>query len=507
MMRRSTIVLSSVLILLLLTIPLYPAAGAPRNKDYFPPDILDRPLGIEPLPNGNVLITDAGGAFYTISDAALLEVDPAGRIVWSYAGPMAFPHSAERLPDGSTLVSDTANDRVFRVDVQGVVVWTSDGWGGGSGTLSDGSHLRYPNDAELLENGRLLITDRNNDRMLEVTWDGEVIWQYGSLNRPHNADRLANGNTLVCDSEDNLVLEVDPAGQIVWKFGDAFPLRWPRDADRLPNGNTLITDTRNGRVLEVTPAGQVVWSYGGLALPYEADRLEDGSTLIADNDHKQVLRVDAAGNVTWRFRNFVEEYPAALQNGDMEDADGDGVPEGWYPADMNAEGPVAYDSITTGVASAGAMVAYTGQGRAALLQAVAVEPGQVYRFSGRLMTDLTRGVAAYQVWFVDALGGPIGDPFTAQPTPQGRTDWQEARLEATAPAGAAAAQIWCQAVATDGYVAFDAVRWSEKRAATWLPWLGAGLGLLLMGGAALLAWRRRRPARGVAPDQPAQSEL
>ncbi len=488
--------LAIALLLPTLLLPVSSAGGTTR-RGYFPPHILDRPLGIEPLPNGNILITDAGGAFYTLSDAALLEIDPAGRIAWSYAGPMAFPHSAERLPDGTTLVSDTANDRVFRVDGQGRVLWTSDDWGGGSGTLSDGSHLRYPNDAELLDNGRLLITDRNNDRAIEVTWDGEVAWQYGGLNRPHNADRLPNGHTLICDSEDNVVLEVDPSGRVVWKFGDAFPLRWPRDADRLPNGHTLVTDTRNGRVLEVTPEGLVVWSYGGLALPYEADRLEDGSTLIADNDHKQVLRVDATGKVVWRFRNFVEAYPKALQNGDLEeDADADGIPDGWYPADMNAEGPVGYGSVATGDASRGAKISYTGEGRAALLQAVAVEPGKTYLLSGRLMAILTRGVAAYQVWFVDELGGPIGEPLTAEPTLQGQADWQEAHLEATAPAGAAAAQIWCQAVATDGLVAFDAVRWSEKRAPAWIPWLGAGLGLLLMGAAAGLSWRRRRPACG-----------
>jgi len=474
---------------LLVFVLLAPITAA--SPDYFPPEILDRPLGVEQLPNGNILITDAGGAFYTLTDDALLEVDREGRIVWSYVGDMSFPHSAERLPDGSTLVSDTANNRVFQVDTQGQIVWTSDDWGNGTGTLDDGSHLHYPNDAELLPGGTLLLTDRNNDRVVEITADGQVVWQYAGLNRPHNADRLENGNTLICNSEDNLVLEIDPQGQIVWQFGDAFPLRWPRDADRLENGNTLVTDTRNGRVLEVTSAGQVVWSTSGLALPYEADRLENGNTLIADNDHRRAIEVDAAGQVVWQFRNFPEEYPATVRNGTFDDSTSP-APAGWYPADMNAEGPVTFGTATTGTAA----IAYTGTGRAAWLQVVAVEPGQEYRFAGRLHTALRRGAAAYQLWFLDPLGGPLGEAITLEPILQGQHDWAEVAANVTAPEGAATVQIWCQLVAADGQAEFDDVRWEAAGAPALLPWLGGGLALLL-GGGGLLFWllrRRRRPA-------------
>ena len=66
-----------------------------------------------------------------MTDVAILEVNPAGEIVWQYVGDMAFPHSAERLPGGDTLISDTGHDRVFRVNGAGEIVWTSDDWGGG----------------------------------------------------------------------------------------------------------------------------------------------------------------------------------------------------------------------------------------------------------------------------------------------------------------------------------------------------------------------------------------
>jgi len=90
-----------------------------------------------------------------------------------------------------------------------------------------------------------------------------VVWEYcpqgaSSLNWPRDADRLANGNTLITDSKNGRVIEVTPEGDVVWEFRD---LRMPYEADRLLNGNTLISDSGNHRVIEVDPLGKIVWVY------------------------------------------------------------------------------------------------------------------------------------------------------------------------------------------------------------------------------------------------------
>jgi hypothetical protein len=470
-------------------------AGLTRERPggYFPPDVLDKPLGVERLANGNTLITDGGGAYYTMTDASVMEVTLAGQIVWQYVGDLAFPHSAERLANGDTLISDTANDRVVRVDAAGEIVWSSDDWGGGSGTLSDGTHLHYPNDAELLENGHLLITDRNNDRVIEVDEAGQVAWAYDQLNRPHNGDRLPNGDTIIANSEENLVLEVSPGGEVVWSYGGGDELNWPRDADRLANGNTLITDSRHNRVIEVDPGGQVVWSFAGLAIPYEADRLPDGNTLIADNNHRRVIEVNPAGQIVWSFRNLEESLPATLQNGGFEeDADGDGLPDGWYPADLNAEGEAQFlwdgTVVKEGKHSAGGQ--YRGEGQMSWLQVVAVQPDQDYRFSGYVKAQILSGVVAYQLWFVDSLGGPLGDPITVVPHPA-TTDWVKDEIEVRAPPDAAAVQIWGQVIA-DGRAWFDDVKWQEKGRGLGLSWLAIGIAVVVAAGGASLALIRVR---------------
>lgn len=484
----------AILILLILSMNLAGLAQEHR-PDYFPPEILDKPLGIERLANGNTLITDGGGAYYTMTDAAILEVNPTGEIVWQYAGDTAFPHSAERLPDGTTLISDTSNDRVVRVNAAGEIVWSSEEWGGGTGTLSDGSHLRYPNDAELLENGHLLITDRNNNRVIEVDETGQIAWQYDQLTRPHNGDRLPTGNTLIANSEKNVVVEINPAGEIIWAYGGQGVLDWPRDADRLANGHTLITDSRGNRVIELDTDGQVVWSFSGLALPYEADRLPNGNTLIADNSHRRVIEISPAGQIVWEFRNLVETLPKALQNGDFEeDADGNGLPDGWYPADLNAEGEgrLFWDStvVKEGKHSAGGQ--YRGGGRISWLQVVAVEPNVEYRFSGWLKAQILSGVVAYQLWFVDEMGGPIGEPITIAPQ-QASTDWVKAEIEVHAPADATAVQIWGQIIA-DGRAWFDNVHWGEKGKGSSGLW-GVAIGSVVLAASgivfALLRAKRR----------------
>jgi hypothetical protein len=471
-------------------------ALAQTGGDYYAPDILDKPLGITPLPDGHVLITDTGGANYTTTDSAVLEVDRAGDVVWRYAEPMAFAHSANPWPDGSLLITDTGNDRIFRVDRAGQRVWSSDDWAGGAGTLSDGSHLDYPNDAEHLENGHILLADRNNDRVLEVTEAGEIVWKYDQLVRPHNPDRLANGNTMISDSERNLVIEVDPTGHIVWQFGGEGVLNWPRDADRLANGNTLVTDSRGNRVVEVTPGGEMVWEFGGLSIPYEADRLDNGNTLISDNNHKRVIEVNPAHEIVWSFRNFEEAYPASLLNGGFEtDADGDGLPDGWYPADLNAEGPATFlwDAAEKRGGQRSAGLEYHGPGRVAWLQTVQVMPGEAYRFSGDIKTDIIGGVATYQVWFVDELGGPLGEPTTVK-AHTASEGWLRDSLDVTAPAGATAAQVWALSIA-DGRVWFDNVSFGPASAAGGSIglWIGLGVGaVVVIAGGAFLVVRGRR---------------
>ena len=100
------------------------------------PGHLEFPCDVERLPNGNTLITDAGDE--TGLGSEVIEVDALGNLVWNYSEGLRFAHSAKRLENGNTLISDTSNDRIFEVNNEKEIVFSSDDWDNGSGKLSDG---------------------------------------------------------------------------------------------------------------------------------------------------------------------------------------------------------------------------------------------------------------------------------------------------------------------------------------------------------------------------------
>ncbi len=96
----------------------------------------------------------------------------------------------------------------------------------------------------------MLVADSENDRVVEYERDcgdadprlgagtppadceWELVWELGGpdqFNWPRDADRLPNGNTLVTDSLNHRVVEVTPQGEIVWEYY----VGWgPYDAER-----------------------------------------------------------------------------------------------------------------------------------------------------------------------------------------------------------------------------------------------------------------------------------
>jgi hypothetical protein len=123
---------------------------------------------------------------------------------------------------------------------------------------------------------------------------------------------------------------------------------------------------------------------------------------------------------------------------------------------------------------------------------VAVVPGETYRFSGYVKAQILKGVVAYQLQFVDGMGGPLGDAISVAPH-SGSTDWVRDTLEVEAPAGAAGVQIWCQIIA-DGRAWFDGLTWQEKGAGGGFPvWvIGVLVGMAVLGGVGVVLLRRRR---------------
>jgi len=201
-------------------------------------------------------------------------------------------HDHVRVDEDRILVADMNADEVLLVNTTtGLTEWRWDAQNafpvtGGGPYPGDWTHL---NDVELLDDGRIVVSLRNQDQVVfldretgvQENWTLGADDQQGILHEQHNPDYIpeARGGpaVVVADSENSRVIEYqrrNGSWEQSWTWADA-RLQWPRDADRLPSGNTLVTDTHGGRVLEVAPNGSVVWSIP-LAHPYDAERLGTG---------------------------------------------------------------------------------------------------------------------------------------------------------------------------------------------------------------------------------------
>lgn len=119
--------------------------------------------------------------------------------------------------------------------------------------------------------GPVLIADRDNNRLLEVSPTGTILWRFpapGDL-RPGQTFKLPddaffspNGSRVIVTQEDDFAISViDPAtGHIVYRYGHpgvpgAGPgyLHNPDDALLMPSGEILAADIKNCRVLVIRP--------------------------------------------------------------------------------------------------------------------------------------------------------------------------------------------------------------------------------------------------------------
>src|SRR5882762_4134383 len=200
-------------------------------------------------------------------DNRVIIVSPAGRIVWQYgqAGVAGFGANELNTPVHAlvttafpghrglhVLITDQANARVILVNLSHQIVWQY------GMTLVPGAGA-----------------NQLNNPVIEVTTGKQLVRQFtagGTVSGAAFASRLRNGHTLITDANNNRIVEVDAADAPVWEYltntesgSNSGPL--PTRAVRLANGNTLISDQFNQRVIEVTPAKDVVFTQGLLNTP------------------------------------------------------------------------------------------------------------------------------------------------------------------------------------------------------------------------------------------------
>jgi hypothetical protein len=157
---------------------------------------------VRKLANGHYLVCHEG-------DGVVREYDGAGKVVWSYAldlggRPRTPGHdghgtevfSALRKPDGHTLIATGNGNRVIEVTPAGKIVWSLEH------DELPGVRLYWVTTLKLLPDGHILVGNCHagpeNPQLIEVTRDKKVVWTFKDFTTFGND--LASA--LVLDGED-----------------------------------------------------------------------------------------------------------------------------------------------------------------------------------------------------------------------------------------------------------------------------------------------------------------
>lgn len=209
----------------------------------------------------------------------------------------------------------------------------------------------------------IMIADRGNNRMLVVTPDKQIVWEYppaGGLNPGENfgsdddAFFTPDGTSIITNEEHDGTITVVSfyTAKQVWSFGtfgkDAYGnrlLNWPDDAYRLPDGTTIVADIRNCRELFINLQGQVTQTWGKrqpgycksdaaqgyLGYPNGDTPQPNGDVLLSLINGNRVVLMSPTGQVIWDVQAPDATYVSDAQllpDGDVLVADYNGPTQG-----------------------------------------------------------------------------------------------------------------------------------------------------------------------------------
>jgi HEAT repeat protein len=157
-----------------------------------------QPLAAQRLPNGNTFI---------VTQAMLVEVDRAGKEVFSYSRPGDEAiMRGERLPNGDVACVTFQSRQFVRLDANGKEVQSFP-----VKVQTSGGRI------DVLPDGRVLVPEKDQNRIVEYDAQGKPVWEV-PFQQPVAASRLSNGNTLVTSVNQNRAVELDRTGKEVWEY-------------------------------------------------------------------------------------------------------------------------------------------------------------------------------------------------------------------------------------------------------------------------------------------------
>jgi len=262
-------------------------------------------------------------------------------------------YAPDKCYGGYTLFTPLMGSVTWLIDMEGrpVHCWNMPSSPGGYGRLLPNGNLFY---AGKDVNGPIAWAGAAGGILVEVDWDGNVVWEYRDPYQHHDFARLDNGNTMILGLvkvPDDIVpkvrggipgteregvmwtdyfREITPDGRTVWEWlayehldfdVDIAGLTTPRAEWThgnacfiMPNGDILTTfhhiDT--AAIIDKN-TGDIKWRWGvgEISQPHDPTLLDNGNILIFDNgpqrrkmppSYSRVVEVNPeSGEIVWEY--------------------------------------------------------------------------------------------------------------------------------------------------------------------------------------------------------------
>ena len=242
-------------------------------------------------------------------------------------------HDIERATPGYTLFTPLGMYKTYLINMTGEVV----------------HFWNLPNDvgnyAYLLENGNLLVAIRTEEgpqglpakggHLMEMDWDGKIVWEHVDHAQHHDFRRCPNGNTVYLGWEllDKETQTKVPGGMAGQEHPDGIYADYIREVD--PKGNTIwewhaATDLDMNRFPLNPTVGRMEFAHANTIFP-----CKNGDFIINWRFNNTMLRVDRRSKeVSW----FLNE-PLYGQHHDVQQLENGNILFFANGADVHIHGP------------------------------------------------------------------------------------------------------------------------------------------------------------------------
>ena len=193
------------------------------------------------------------------------EIDREHKILWNRESSCPQVLGCERLSNGNTLIAEQGPSQVVEVDRDGKIVATI------QVPTSEKAYHRQVRNVHRVGTNHVLAAIEAEGAARELDAEGKVAWEVRGLADVFEAIRLKNGNTLVACGTQKRVIEVTPQGQIVWELSASdvpdLNLTWITSLQVLHDGNFVIGNFLRGQegkgahAFEITREKKVLWRF------------------------------------------------------------------------------------------------------------------------------------------------------------------------------------------------------------------------------------------------------